>query len=168
MTGHEKLTIRQATESDYEQLCDLFEEFDRLHREARPDLFCKPDGAPRSRAFVADLIAGPGSAILVCADRHSRCLHGFATLVTRTLAENPVRPERQFVEIDHFGVRHAMRRLGLGRALLAEADRWALRRGFDSVELAVHEFNESAIAFYEATGFATSLRRMARTPNARP
>tara|TARA_R110000868_G_scaffold4950_5_gene30769 strand:- start:26697 stop:27194 length:498 start_codon:yes stop_codon:yes gene_type:complete len=154
--------IRQATESDYEQLCDLFEELDRLHRNARPDLFRKPAGAPRERSYVSNLIAGPGSAILVAADRGSRCLYGFATLITHRLAENPVRPERVFVEIDNFGVRRDMRRRGIGRALIDAADQWAHQRGHSSVELAVHEFNADAIRFYEAAGFASVLRRMAR------
>jgi ribosomal protein S18 acetylase RimI-like enzyme len=158
------LIIRQATESDYEQLCDLFEELDMLHRQARPDLFRKPEGPPRERAYVSMLIGGRDSTILVASDRGSRCLHGFATLLIRALPENPVRAERRFVEIDNFGVRRDMRRRGIGRLLVEEADRWARRRNFEALELAVHEFNAEAIGFYEAIGFSTSLRRMVRNP----
>jgi GNAT superfamily N-acetyltransferase len=156
------LTIRQATESDFEQLCDLFAELDALHREARPDLFRKPAGLPRERAHVAGLIAGPDSAILVAADPGSRHLHGLATLIVRTMPENPVRPERRLVEIDNFAVRKDARRQGIGTMLIEQAECWALRKGFDAVELAVHEFNAEAMRFYEAVGFSTSLRRMTR------
>jgi ribosomal protein S18 acetylase RimI-like enzyme len=155
------LTIRQATESDYEQLCDLFEELDALHRQARPDLFQKPEGPPRERAYVAALIAGPLSAILVASDRQSRHLLGFATLIARDIAASPVRPERRILEIDNFGVRKEARRKGVGQALVNHALQWGNRRGFAEVELAVHEFNADAIGFYERMGFSTSLRRMA-------
>ena len=155
--------VRAATEADFEQLCDLFAELDDLHREARPDLFVKPEGLPRERTYVARLIAGPESTILVASARDSRCLYGFATLIVRSLPANPVRPERRLVEIDNFSVRKSARRCGIGRALIEHADRWAARRGFSSVELAVHEFNTGAIEFYQATGFSTSLRRMIRS-----
>jgi ribosomal protein S18 acetylase RimI-like enzyme len=156
------LTVRQATESDYEQLCDLFAELDALHLKARPDLFRKVEGPPRERSYVAGLIAGPHSAILVAADPGSRHLYGFATLIVRILPETPVRPERGFVEIDNFAVRKDDRRQGIGTMLIGEADRWAARRGFDAVELAVHEFNIEAMRFYEAAGFSASQRRMTR------
>ncbi|HEY4344774.1 MAG TPA: GNAT family N-acetyltransferase [Parvibaculum sp.] len=154
--------IRQATESDYEQLCDLFEELDALHRAARPDLFRKQHGAPRERSYVASLIAGPDSAVLVAGDPGSRSLYGFATLIVRVTPESGVRAGRRIVEIDNLAVRREWRRTGLGRLLISEADRWAARSNLGTVELAVHEFNADAIRFYEAVGFATSQRRMSR------
>jgi ribosomal protein S18 acetylase RimI-like enzyme len=154
--------IRQATESDYEQLCDLFEELDALHRQARPDLFRKQQGAPRERSYVASLIAGPDSTVLVAGDRGSRSLYGFATLILRVTPENGVRAERRIVEIDNLAVRRDWRRMGLGRLLISEVDKWAARSNLGTVELAVHEFNADAILFYEAVGFSTSQRRMSR------
>jgi GNAT superfamily N-acetyltransferase len=54
------MKIRPATVSDYNQLCELFDEVDALHRETRPDIFRKPDGAPRSSEWVSSLIShGP-------------------------------------------------------------------------------------------------------------
>jgi ribosomal protein S18 acetylase RimI-like enzyme len=156
--------IRAATEADFEQLCDLIAELDDLHRDAHPDLFVKPQGLPRQYADIARLIAGPDSTILVAADRESRCLYGFATLIIRCLPESPVRPARRLVEIDNFCVSRSARRRGIGRALVEHSDHWAARRGLSSVELAVWEFNTGAIGFYEAVGFSAFLRRMVRHP----
>jgi ribosomal protein S18 acetylase RimI-like enzyme len=50
--------------------------------------------------------------------------------------------------------------LGVGRALLDFAERWARERGHDSITLSVFEGNERARALYERTGFVTEMRRM--------
>jgi len=47
------MNIRPATIDDDEQLCGLFDEVDRLHREALPNVFRKPDGPTRSRERIA-------------------------------------------------------------------------------------------------------------------
>ena len=154
--------IRQATEADYEQLCDLFAELDTFHRVARPDLFRKPEGPPRDRSHVARLIASPASAILVAAQPDARILHGFATLIGHERPATPVRPARRIVEIDNLCVRVDARRQGIGSALVEDADRWAQRKGYDGIELSVHAFNDDARKFYEASGFETALLRMTR------
>lgn len=155
------LTIRQATEADYEQLCDLFAELDLQHREARPDLFHKPKGPIRERSYVAGLIGGPESAIFVASERDARVLHGLATVVTRMMPTSLVKPERRIAEVDNLVVHRQARRMGVGRALIGQTRDWAERKGFGTLELAVYEFNDEAIAFYEAMGFATAQRRMA-------
>jgi ribosomal protein S18 acetylase RimI-like enzyme len=45
------------------------------------------------------------------------------------------------------------RSLGIGRALLAEALRWAQRSGVEKVELSVYPSNAAAIALYRRFGF---------------
>ena len=157
-------TIRQATEADYGQLCDLFAELDLLHRSARPDLFRKPEGPPRERSYVARLIASPASAILVAAQRDARILHGFATLIGHERPATPVSAARRIVEIDNLCVHAHARRQGIGGALVDGADRWARQKGYDGVELSVHAFNDDARKFYEASGFETASLRMTRAP----
>lgn len=102
------LTIRQATEADYEQLCDLFAELDA--------------GPRRTRAHIARLIAGPNSAIYVAAERDARVLHGVATLLRDG-------PEAPFVGISELVVHRGSRRRGIGRSLIDHAAKWAARKG---------------------------------------
>jgi ribosomal protein S18 acetylase RimI-like enzyme len=45
---------------------------------------------------------------------------------------------------------------------MAHAQRWATERGLREIELNVWEFNQSAIAFYEALGYVTERRKMRR------
>jgi ribosomal protein S18 acetylase RimI-like enzyme len=151
--------IRTADVEDYEALCALWTELDEHHREARPDLFRRPAGARRERDWVAQLIGGQDSAILV-AEAPRRELAGMATLNVVTPPELPVRIVRPFVEIENLVVAAAFRRQGVAGLLIAEAGRWASGRGLSDIELNVHEFNAGALAFYEAAGFTTARRRM--------
>jgi GNAT superfamily N-acetyltransferase len=57
-------------------------------------------------------------------------------------------------------VAEAWRRRGVGRAILDGARAWAKANNAAYVEIAVHEFNQGAIRFYEALGYRTSTRRL--------
>lgn len=107
------LTIRQATEADYEQLCDLFAELGV--------------GQRRERAQIARLIAGPHSAIYVASEKDARILHGLATLMLRD------QPGMRAVEIGELVVHRNARRQGIGRALIDHAADWAARKGGELV-----------------------------------
>jgi GNAT superfamily N-acetyltransferase len=121
------MKIRPATVSDYDQLCELFDEVDALHREARPDIFRKPDGAPRSSERVSSLISGPASTILV-ADRGGVLL-GLAVVVEQPTSANPLHVPRRVAEIVTIVVRKSARRRGVGKSLIGASLAWANERG---------------------------------------
>ena len=154
------LDIRPALEGDYPQLCELFDELDALHRDARPDIFRKSRGDARSRDDIASLIAGEGGTILV-ADTGDG-LVGAAVALLRGPLSHPLLVARRIVEIDNLVVRHDFRRQGIGRRLIAACVEWARDRGADDVEVAVHDFNAEAIAFYAALGFDMSVHWLRR------
>ena len=52
------------------------------------------------------------------------------------------------------------RRKGIGRMLMAEAEAWAKRNGFDYIGLSVSSRNEAAIALYREEGFEIETFRM--------
>lgn len=153
--------VRAAVEDDFDQLCALFEELDENHRQVRPDLFRAPPGPQRERSFVSSFIAGPDSTIFV-AQAESGRLIGLLTIAVRVAPASAVRHERRFAEIDNLVVRGDARRRGVAHALVEASAAWSSARGVITLELTVHEFNRGARAFYEAGGFATTLRHMAR------
>ncbi len=51
---------------------------------------------------------------------------------------------------------------GVGKALLAHAENWALQHHCQMITLAVFPGNERARALYEANGYATDLLRLAK------
>ncbi len=152
------MKIRPAAASDYDQLCELFEEVDALHRGARPNIFRKPDGPPRSMERVSNLINGPASTILVAED--GGILLGLAVVVEQPASSNPLHVPRRVVEIVTIVVRKSARRQGIGKSLIGASLAWAEKRGADHVEISVHAFNEDALRVYAAAGFQMSVHRL--------
>ncbi|MGN1164420.1 MAG: GNAT family N-acetyltransferase [Candidatus Ornithospirochaeta sp.] len=68
--------------------------------------------------------------------------------------------ERQYLDIDEFGVREGYRRQGIARAMIEKIKKYARELGTTRIELNVWEFNKNAIAFYENVGFRTYRRYM--------
>jgi len=68
--------------------------------------------------------------------------------------------ERDFLDIDEFCVDEAFRRQGIASAMIEFIRRFAKEKGFHRIELNMWEFNEGALAFYEAVGFRTYRRYM--------
>ena len=64
------------------------------------------------------------------------------------------------MEIHEFGVDEAFRRQGAATAMIGFIRDYAAKNGFRRVELNMWEFNQGALAFYEAAGFATYRRYM--------
>lgn len=152
------IRIRLASMRDYEELCGLFDELDALHREARPDLFRKFDGPPRTREQVAQLLASRDSTILVASAAGS--LAGLAALLTRAPSTFAGAVPRHVIELDNLVVRSDCRGRRVGRRLLAAAVEWARQRRATHLEVAAHAFNSDAIGFYTAFGFTPSIERL--------
>lgn len=150
--------VRAARAGDYPALCALYEELDAYHREARPDIFVRPDGPPRRRERVEGLIAGPASTILI-AERGREGL-GFVTLLRREVTAHPVRPAHTFVEADELVVAASWRQCGVGHALMRAAEGWARGQGGRVLLVSVWAFNQAARAFYAAEGFETQTLRL--------
>jgi len=72
----------------------------------------------------------------------------------------PMFVPRRWLQVDNVAVLRAYRGMGIGRALMDEAHAWARAQGLADVELTVWEFNQDAIAFYEALGYTTIVRRL--------
>ena len=85
---------------------------------------------------------------------------GFAVLHHIVKPETPFMMVRDFLDVDEFGVDEAHRREGVGAELMAFVRDWAKEQGFHRLELNMWEFNEGALAFYEALGFTTYRRYM--------
>jgi ribosomal protein S18 acetylase RimI-like enzyme len=153
------LRIREAAASDF-GLCSLFDEVDSLHRTNLPHLFQKPVGRIRDRGYVRGLIADENVGLFVA--EAAGQLAGLVCVIVRNSPAVPLFVPRRYAVIDNLVVSKALRRRGIGRALMDRAQQWAEAQGADSVELTVWAFNEEALAFYRRLGFETASRTMAK------
>ena len=155
-----ELHIREATTTDYEALCMLFDEGDALHREHLPQVFRKPEGPVRDREFVLSLIAEEKVGLFVAQAENE--LAGLICVLVRESPAIPIFVPRRYAVIDNILVRDRFRRRGVGRALVERAHEWAAGQGVKEIELNVWAFNRDAVAFYRRLGYETAALRMTR------
>ncbi len=151
------MEIRFANESDLPAVNLLRRQVNDLHVAGRPETF-KPGFGRELADHIYSVFNDPDQKILVAEEEGRIC--GFAVLHEIRRPENPFMFERHFLDIDEFCVDEAFRRRGVGTALIGAAKAAARARGFDRLELNMWEFNQVALAFYEAEGFTTYRRYM--------
>jgi ribosomal protein S18 acetylase RimI-like enzyme len=155
-----KITLRQATEQDYTTYCNLLNEINDQHRAALPDIFQRPSGAIFEREYFISLLANADLAIFL-AETEGRPA-GFVHVLVREAPSYPLLVPRRIGIIDTLVVSAALRRGGVGKALMRKAEEWAASRGAAAVELNVYEFNQGAQAFYRRMGYTTLSRKMSK------
>jgi len=155
------LIIRRAKLEDYPALCELNAEVDRLHACELPHLFHPTHSPSRDLDNFAALLENPEVAYWVA--EQDGDLWGFLLSYLRQTPPIPVMVPRRYLVVDTLGVSPDWQRLGIGRMLVEEAERWAVENGADSVELNVYAFNQGAIAFYRALGYETLSHKMSKS-----
>ena len=149
------MLIRLAEEQDLAQVNELRRQVNELHVAGKPEVF-KPGFPDELRDFVQVIWRDPEQDIAVAEEDGQ--IVGFAVLHHIYRPENPFMYERDFLDIDEFAVAEGWRRQGIATALIRFAQAYAKEKGFHRIELNMWEFNQGALAFYEAAGFSTFRR----------
>jgi diamine N-acetyltransferase len=153
-------SIRPATIDDYDRVALVFDEIDRLHRQALPHIFRATAGPALDRTYFDSVLADPEAAWLVA--EHDSEILGFTMVRILQAPDRPALVPRRFAEVDMLVVRADHRRAGVGRALMQHAADWATAHGLREIQLNVWEFNRGAIAFYKELGYVAERRTMRR------
>jgi len=153
-----QIAIRPASAHDIEELDEVIEEVDALHREQMPHILQKPHGPPRDREYMLELLADESYGVFV-ADAEGEIL-GFVQVAIRDTPPIPILVPRRIAAVENLAVRSGSRRMGIGRALMQRVERWAEELGATEIELNVYEFNQSAFSFYLSLGYVTTSRKM--------
>ena len=151
------MVIRFAKEDELEKINVLRKQVNDLHVEGKPDVF-KPGSSEELQNYVYYIFKDPEQKIVV-ADKDGE-LCGFAILHHIYKPENPFMKVRDFLDIDEFCVDEKHRREGIATALIEFIKNFAIDQGYHRLELNMWEFNQDALAFYEAAGFETFRRYM--------
>ncbi len=149
--------VRFAREEDLPQVNVLRKQVNDVHVAGKPDVF-KPGFPDELRDYLYVVWQDPQKKIVV-AELNGQVV-GFAVLNHIVRPENPFMFERNFLDIDEFGVDESCRRQGVASAMLSFIRDYARKEGFRRLELNMWEFNQGALAFYESAGLRTYRRYM--------
>ncbi len=146
------VTIRPFTESDRAAAVDLFHELNRHEAEISGDR--KTDRAAAEICVTemqADAATRPGVSVVVAeVDGQVAGLMVFAEHLDDSFIEAHLRRSGR---VEDIVVAEAFRGQGIGRALLAEAERLARQGGMKRLRLTVLSGNDGALSAYGRFGF---------------
>ncbi len=146
-----EITIREARLPDVASLARLRIANAQAHVDLDPASFRVPDAEAVRRYFEDALLAGWDVLILVA--EVDGQVAGMAEVVP--LPDPPAHQiliPRRSADI-HTVVLEGYRDLGLGRTLVAEAERAAVQRGIASLNATILTLNEGAVRFYASNGY---------------
>lgn len=149
--------VRRARENELERVNELRMQVNAIHVAGKPEVF-KPGFPEGLRNYIYAIHKDPEQFIAVAEKNGTIC--GFAVLHHINRPENPFMKERDFLDIDEFCVDEAFRRQGIASEMIAFIREFAKEKGSHRIELNMWEFNQDALAFYEAAGFRTYRRYM--------
>lgn len=151
------MIIRFAKENELVRVNELRKQVNDLHVEGKPEVF-KAGFNDELRDHIYNIWDDPKQEIVVADLDGTIC--GFAVLHHIVKAATPFMYERDFIDVDEFCVDKDYRRQGVASEMITFMRNYAREKGFNRIELNMWEFNQDALAFYEAVGFKTYRRYM--------
>ena len=148
--------VRFAREEDLPRVNELRKIVNDLHVNGRPNYF-KP-GFQEVANQLFEIWNADDSDFIV-AD-YCGVICGYACVRRAHKSETPFSKTMSLYLIDEFCVDEAYRRQGVATEMIRFIRSDAEKYGMSRVELNMWEFNEAALAFYEAVGFKTFRRYM--------
>lgn len=125
------MTIRRATPDDIEGLRALYDEFHAFHVRGVPDYLRVPNPGEVAREefdrAVERLVHGDEATLLIAESFTG--LVGFAEVYLDPQNDSPFVIARRTATLQSLLVAETLRGTGLGRALVAAAEQWAVERG---------------------------------------
>lgn len=163
MPAENTVSIRRATESDLDEMLMLSHEFHEFHVHGVPDRLRVP--VPYDDVAVREMlvkILHNEDAALFVAYEHGR-LVGLAEVHLQRDNPHPAVIDYAYGHLQSLIVTAPMRRQGLGRRLVAAAEQWSSEHGATEMRLTIWEFAGGPLPFYEALGYRTMKRILARS-----
>lgn len=151
------MEIRFAKREELEEVNVLRKQVNDIHAAGRPDIF-RAGFTDELRDYVYEIYEDENKDIVIAIENGEIC--GMAVINEIHKPGNPFMLERSFLDVDEFCVKDTFRRKGIAGQMIAYIKGIAKERGFQKLELNMWEFNEEALAFYEAAGFHTYRRYM--------
>lgn len=145
------MNIRRAENKDIPQLDKLLFQVNKVHSDARPDLF-KPGAKKYTDEELKAILANDGTPVFAAVDENENIL-GYAFCDFES-AHSGAMQNRKTLYIDDLCVDEVCRGQHVGTKLYEYVLDFAKREGCYNVTLNVWALNESARKFYEKCGLA--------------
>ena len=142
--------IRRATESDIDGILKLLLQIDKIHHEARPDIFKGP-AYKYNGEELKELFKNEKTPVFVCVDENENVL-GHAFCVCKQEIDHNVLTDIKTLYIDDICVDEKVRNQQIGKSLYDYVIDFAKENDFYNVTLNVWECNPGAIEFYKKMG----------------
>jgi ribosomal protein S18 acetylase RimI-like enzyme len=142
------ITIRAATNADAPTLVSLNADVQAIHAQALPWRF-KPPGA-YTAADAQAVLARPSYFALLAETGGAPAGYVIAEVIRHP--ETGRHHAHAMIYVHEIGVREALRRRGVGRALLDAVKAYGKAGGIERIALDTWSFNEGALAFFQRYG----------------
>ena len=144
------MIVRFAHEGDIPGMIRLLQQVGEVHHQIRPDLF--RSGAQKyDEAALKALLSDENRPILIGElDGH---VAGYAFCILQITKDDPVLMDRKVLYIDDLCVEESLRGQGVATEVYQKTLAFARELGCDAVTLNVWCGNDSAMKFYEKSGF---------------
>jgi len=150
--------VRRATLADAARISKLHSALQAFHAAAHPSFFKPPSVYTFPPATVRDLLAQPSDVVFLAEIDGVAVGYLYADTMPAQETAMTYRLERMWIH--HIGVAPGFQRQGVGKALIDAAKTHAHSQGIATLALSVWAFNQTAIRFFTAQGFAIYNHRM--------
>lgn len=150
--------IRAATEQDFSAILDLWNRMMAEHQAFDPRIRLAEGAEAAYRAYLAYHVRNDESRVGVAEADESDSVAAFCLCsINRNL---PMFLPPRYGYLSDLVVGDAVRRRGIGRALVLDARLWLRGHSIGSMQLQVYTENSGAAAFWRAMGFESFYDRM--------
>ena len=144
------MEIRFAAARDIPGMIQLLRQVGQVHHEIRPDLF-RAGAQKYDEKALSALLADENRPILIA--EQDGVVAGYAFCILQITSDDPVLCDRKVLYIDDLCVEENLRGRGIATALYQRTVDFARELHCDAVTLNVWCGNDSAMKFYEKSGF---------------
>ena len=156
--------IRLAEENDYEAVMAIYRESYRVHSDALPEDYDLPHPEyPFKRGTFLNILEDDEEKIYVATIGGT--IVGMINFLIESVDATKYHKEYKRVSVEEICVTAAYQRQGIGRMLMAEAEKWAAEKEIRDITVIVYSFNKAAISLYDSIGYESYSIRMRKLIN---
>jgi len=143
------MEFRKAKKEDLSQVVEIMEQIQRLHEEARPEIF-KSKTKEQIEQEALELIEDEKEYVIIAVNDGEVC--GILMCNLKDVKNHRNLKDSKSLWIDELGVNEKYRKLGIGKQLMKHAEELAKELKCKTITLNCWSFNENALRFYEKQG----------------